>query len=210
MASAADSQADLVRESELTRLVRTLLRRIKGHVLENTSISVSVDYDDTVGDGLDIVALSKLPALVLMGPRLSENRFYSTNQLTEVQQEGTNLVDRLTAPYTADLIFTITAASNRTVELLNLMAAFVSFLNRNRWLELPRELDNPTSGVVRWELDRDGDFRTKLDGPDDVRAFTGSLVIRGFDVDEGMVFETSRLVEETELETDLIIPAFME
>ena len=32
-------------ETDLTRLVRALLRKLKSHLLENVSISVSVDYD---------------------------------------------------------------------------------------------------------------------------------------------------------------------
>ncbi|MBN2717922.1 MAG: IPT/TIG domain-containing protein, partial [Deltaproteobacteria bacterium] len=71
-------RSELVRESDLTRLVRTLLRTIRAQLVDNTSITVSVDYDDTTVDGLNVVAISKLPSLVLSGPNVGENRFYST------------------------------------------------------------------------------------------------------------------------------------
>jgi hypothetical protein len=98
-----------------------------------------------------------------------------------------------------DLVFTLTAASERTVELFNLMAAVATFLNRNRWLELPRDPADAASGVVRWELDADGEFRTQLAGKDDVRAFTCGFVVRGFDVDEGLPLDLGKLVAEPEL-----------
>jgi hypothetical protein len=89
-------------------------------------------------------------------------------------------------PYTVDLVFTLTAASDRTVELLNLMAAVATFLNRNRWVELPRDPGDPGAGTTRWEMDPEGEFQTRLDGPDDVRVFSCGFVVRGFDIDEGL------------------------
>jgi hypothetical protein len=76
---------------------------------------------------------------------------------------GPELVRRK-PPYTVDLVFTLTAASERTAELFNLMAAVATFLNRNRWLELPRDPNDAARGVARWELDADGEFRTQLGG----------------------------------------------
>jgi hypothetical protein len=158
----------LVQESDLTRLVRALLRKLKTQVLEATSISVSVDYDDTVIDGVNVIALAQLPAVVLSGPRIDENRFFSTNVAHEAAVLGENGPEllRRRPPYTVDLEFTITAASDRTVELLNLMAAVATFLNRSRWLEMRRNPADGTQGTVQWEMDPRGEFRTRLDGPD--------------------------------------------
>ena len=82
-----------------------------------------------------------------------------------------------------------------TVELLNLMAAVATFLNRNRWVELPRDFGDPSAGNVRWEMDPEGDFQTRLDGPDDVRAFTCGFLVRGFDLDEDLPLDLGRAVE---------------
>ena len=198
----------IVAEADLTRLVRTLLRELKREVIENVSITVSVDYDDTTVDGLNVVAISKLPSLVLSGPRVAENRFFSTNEPHEdvvPGPAGPELMRRR-PPYTVDLSFTLTAASDRTVELLNLMAAVATFLNRNRWVELPRDPDDPGAGAARWEMDPEGEFQTRLDGPDDVRVFTCGFVVRGFDIDEGLPLDVGKAVAATELETDAIAP----
>lgn len=198
----------IVAESDLTRLVRTLLRELKRQVLANVSMTVSVDYDDTTVDGMNVIAISKLPSLVLSGPRVGENRFFSTNEPHEDVVPGASGPElmRRRPPYTVDLSFTLTAASDRTVELLNLMAAVATFLNRNRWVELSRDPDDPTAAAARWEMDPEGDFQTRLDGPDDVRVFSCGFVIRGFDIDEGQPLDVGRAVVETELDTEAIAP----
>lgn len=201
-------RAQLTRESDLTRLVRTLLRKLKSEVLESTRISVSVDYDDTVIDGVSVIALAKLPAVVLSGPTVDENRFFSTNVPHEEAIAGASGPEllRRRPPFTVDLEFTITAASDRTVELLNLMAAIATFLNRTRWIAMDRDPEDAGKGSVRWEMDPQGEFRTRLDGPDDVRAFSCGFVVRGFDIDEGLPLDFGKAVDTTEIATEAIPP----
>lgn len=194
----------IVREADLTRVVRQLLRELKRQVVANVSASVSVDYDDTVADGQSIIAMAKLPSLVLTGPTLRQNRFYSANVARyDVVGSPSGLeAVRRKPPFTVDLLFGVTAASSRAAELFNLMGAVATFFNRNRWLELLRDPADASRGVVRWELDADGDFRTQLASRDDVRVFTCGLVVRGFDVDEGLPLDLTRLVNQPILETE--------
>src|SRR5687767_1171676 len=70
----------LALESDLTRVVRTLIRELKRQVLANTTISVSIDFPDDPDAAFAKIAEAKLPAIVLSGPRLRENRVYSTNE----------------------------------------------------------------------------------------------------------------------------------
>ena len=195
------SRPTVAREADLTRVIRQLLRELKRQVLANVSATVSVDYDDTTLDGLNVIAMAKVPSLVLSGPTLRPNRFYSANVAHEDVVGGVSGPElvRRKPPYTVDLVFTLTAASERTAELFNLMAAVATFLNRNRWLELQRDPGDASRGVVRWELDADGEFRTQLAGKDDVRAFTCGFVVRGFDVDEGLPLDLGKRVAEPEL-----------
>jgi hypothetical protein len=189
----------LLPESDLTRVVRALLRDLKTHLLDEVGLAASVEYDDTPADGLNVVALAKLPSLVLSGPTARENRTLATNVLRERPLDGDE-AERLRAPYTVDLAFRLTGASSRTTELLNLIAALVPFLSGRRWLEVARDPDAPDSGSVRYELDPDGELRTRLDaggGKADVRVFTCGLVVRGFDLADGLAFERTRRVEET-------------
>ena len=196
----------LVRESDLTRLVRALIQQLKRQVLANTSITVSVDYDDTTVDGLNVVAMATLPSLVLSGPRLSESRFFSTNVPFEDVVDGVSGPEqrRRQPVFTVDLGFTITAASESTIELLNLMAAVATFLNRNRFIAMLRDAEQPGLGEVRWEMEPDGDFRTNLRDRAGVRAFTCGFAVRGFDVDEGLPLDLGKAVDETTFETTVL------
>ncbi len=70
----------LATESSLTRLVRTLLRALKAQIIENVNPTVHTDFDASPEDGLHLAAVARLPALVLAGPELRQNRAYSLNQ----------------------------------------------------------------------------------------------------------------------------------
>jgi hypothetical protein len=196
----------IVREADLTRLIRALLRELKRQVLDNVSLSVAVDFDDTPLDGLDVTAIAKLPSLVLSGPRIKENRFYSTNTLEEEIVAGPSGLEihRRRPPFTVDLEFAITGASDRSVELLNMMTAVAAFLDRNRWLSMDRDPADATKGAVRWEMDASGELQTNLEGKDDVRAFTWGLVIRGFDVDEGLPLDIGKAVADGGAEVGVV------
>ncbi len=200
------ARPELTRETDLTRLVRKLLQELKRQVLANVSITISVDYGEPNIDGLDIVATAKVPSVVLGAPRVSENRFYSTNVLREQVVMGPTgpEVQRLRPPFTADLAFTITITTDRTVELFNLTTAVARFLNQNRWVELLRDPDDPSAGTVRWEMDPDGDFHTRIDGPGDLRVYGCGFIVRGFDFDGDLVLDRNRVVLDPQLVTQPI------
>lgn len=186
----------IVHEADFTRLVRTLLRELKRQVLENVSLSVAVDFDDDPLGTVDLTAIAKLPSLVLSGPRIKENRFYSSNELGEEVVMGASgpEIRRRLPPFTVDIEFGLTGASDRAVELLNLMAALATFFNSNPWLEMDRDPANLSQGTVRWELAPSGELHTNLEGKDDVRAFSWGLVIRGFDIHEGLPLDLGKAV----------------
>ena len=189
------ARAPILAESDTTRIVREVIRLFKAEVLANTALTTSVDYAE---DG-EAVALAELPAVVLTGPNLVENRFYGTSEAAEEPWEGT--LRRRRPPMTVDLEFGVTVASVRTSELLNLAVAVARCLHRHPYLDLHRDGSDPTSERVRWEMAPAGELRTNLDGPPDVRAFTWGFVVRGVDIDEGLPLDVGARVDgEAELE----------
>jgi len=176
----------LVPESDLTRLVRTLMRELKRQVLPEVSLTVQTDFDGDTGDELHLAQLAKLPALVLVGPELAEDRFFSLNQLPETA-DGAGRFARRRVPYTVDLAFTLIGVSDHTTELLNLMAATELFFHRNKHLEMDRDPADPGAGRVRYEMDvpPGGDLKvTSQPNESNVRSFSGSFVVRGFDLED--------------------------
>ncbi len=173
-------------EADLTRLVRSLLQELKRQVLENVVLTVHTDFDAAVDAELHFAQIARLPALVLMGPELAENRFFSQNQLPEVATGPGQFAQRR-IPYTVDLGFTVIGVSDHTTELLNLMAATQLFFHRNPFLELDRDSADPDADRVRYEMDiaRDGDLKiTSQPNESNVRSFSGRFVVRGFDLED--------------------------
>ena len=189
---------DILEESNLTRLTRALLRLIKDQVLEDTSISVSVDYDDTAADGLSVISMAALPSIVLSGPRITPNRPYSEHVLVEEMGEDDQTV-LYRQPAAVDLVFDLSCASERTVELLNLMTALARVGEANTTLALPKDPSAPEAGTVTYELELAKDFKTSLRGKGDVRVFTSSLYVRGFHLASPVPVSVSRPVEDIEI-----------
>ena len=160
---------------------------------------VSVDYaDERHVDGMRVVPIATLPAVVLSPLRLPPNRMYATRELRERVVAGPNgpEIVRHRPSLTVDAIFRLTGSSDRVVELLNLLDAVGKFLNRTKWLEMDRDPERPELGRVQWEMDPAGDFRTSLDGPDELAAFTIDVVVRGFDLDAGQPLDATQSINE--------------
>ncbi|TMQ08625.1 MAG: transcription factor [Deltaproteobacteria bacterium] len=173
-------------EADLTRLVRALLQELKRQVIDNVVLTVHTDFEADVGAELHLATIARLPALVLLGPELAEDRFFSLNQPPELATGPGQFVQRR-VPYTVDLSFTVIGVSDHTTELLNLMAATQLFFHRNPYLALDRDPGDPDAGSVRYEMDvaRDGDLRvTSQPNASNVRSFSGRAVVRGFDLED--------------------------
>jgi hypothetical protein len=192
-------------ESNLTHLVRTLLRALKAQVIENVNLTVHTDFDASPEDGIHLAAVARLPALVLAGPELRQNRTYSINQQPVRELHDGLALHRV--PYTVDVGFTLIGMTDRTAELLNLMSLCTLFLHKNKHLVMARDPDAPEAGHVAYEMDvaPGGQFQVRSQPSEsDVRHFVGEFVIRGFDIDEphGIPIEHVYASSVIELGTD--------
>lgn len=195
---------NLTAQDDLTRLVRTFIQELRRQVIDEVSLTVSTDFDDSTEDFLNIARIAKLPALVLVGPDINENRFFSTNEKQQIElPDGTVEIRR--SPYTVDLLFECIGIADLKAQILNLMAAFTKFINRNKFLEMDRDPADPSLGKVRYEMDftEEGGEPSSTDRLNDsnVRSFAGNIIIRGFDledlagVSDDLVTELSRVTE---------------
>lgn len=167
---------DSATESDLARLVRTLLLELNRRVLSNVMLTVDVDFDSDTSTAL--VDIAKLPALVLQGPRLAENRFYSLNG----RRASDGYLHRKV--HTVDLAFDLVGISNHPVESLNLMALCTEFVESMPFISMARDPSDSAQGEVQYEFDFDGFSGFELanrPNADSLHTFSGSLRIRGFD-----------------------------
>jgi len=176
----------LADEAHLTRLVRQFIREWRRQVLPNTVLSVHTEFDATTGDGLNITELATLPGVALVGPAVTEDRFYSLNgQLEVVLPSGEVLV--YDAPYTVDMGFQVIGVSDSQVELLNLLAAATQFVDRNPYIYLDRDPADLSRGKVRYEFDFAGGGGFEVAAGTNIsnlRSFSGTVIIRGVDIED--------------------------
>jgi hypothetical protein len=193
----------LASESNLTRLVRTVRRKLSRHVLENTSIGVSLDYQEELEGDVRAVYMAELPAIVLSGPTLRPSLTYRSNLTAEVVVEGVSgpEVIRRSPSLTHDVEFSLTAASRSTAELLNLEAAVAGFFSGPSSVSVLRDPDAPEGERVSWELKMEGDFRATFDDASGTRAFQMTFVVEGFDTDEGVATSMTHEADDIAVET---------
>jgi hypothetical protein len=182
-------RAAVSEESDLTRLVRALLRALKAQVLANAGTPVSLDYREQIST---VIPVAKVPSLTVLGPDVRENRLYATNEARErvVSGPGGIEIEQLRPPMAVDLRFVLEVVTNTTAEHLNLFAALVQFVHRNPYLVIERDPRDPEAGTVRFPLFAEGEARTP-DHADDLRGrkddrhvLEWALVVRGFPIDD--------------------------
>lgn len=188
------ARPDLAREGRVAVVVRALLRALKREVLENTVLTTHTDYDSAPGDGLSVLDVAALPALVVTGPRMSTSRFYATNERRTIAAAG-GVFYHLRPAETVDLAFTLLGVTDHTRQIQNLMVEARTFFQRNPYLVVPDEV----LGAVRYEMQASfeglaGPTRTS---ESNVRQFSGEFVVRGVDLDEeDMRVDVSREVHD--------------
>lgn len=171
-------------QSNLSRLVRALIEELRRQLLANVVLTTHTDYDDTP-DGANVAALADIPGLVLSGPTLRLNRFYSTNEPREADDtHGDTYAQR--PPRTVDLAFTLIGVDELMARELDLISECTAFFLRNPLIRMPRDPASPTEYVeYEMEIDDGGDFKS-IGTPNNsnVRAFSGGFLIRGLDIED--------------------------
>src|SRR5439155_9385546 len=181
----------IAHESDLTRLVRTLLQALKRQLLANTTTPIAIDYREKDSAA---VPIAKVPSLVLLGPSVRENRIYATNELEErvVQTATGPEIERRRPAFAADLHFAITGVTNRTTEFLNFAVGLVTFFHRNPYLWIARDPNEAGAGAVRFEMAPTGELQSALEGQDDLRAMRWAFVVHGFPIDDAWTLDLGR------------------
>lgn len=203
------ARVDLATSSDLLRLVRRLMELFKSQVLPNTVLTTHTDYDNDVSTYY--VDVSSLPGISLAGPTLEENRLYSLNGYLEHDPnttDGTQLLRR--APFTVDLSFAVDLVTESTQELLNLMALVTQFVDRNPFVSMDRDPSDLAKGTVRYEFDwaPGGTLAVATgDNESNIRRATGTVIVRGFDVEDLAGLDQELAVMVTNITSDVdVVP----
>jgi hypothetical protein len=191
-------------ESALGRVVRTLLQEMKRQIIPNVSTTTHSDYDLEASDMLDIVDVAELPSVVIFGPSIQENRFFSLNGTTKRALSNDEYEIR-PASDTDDLMFTLVAVSDQKLEAINLQQSVREFFANNKWLTVQRDPSDASLGTVKYDMQLDAaglGFVPAGDGKSNLRSFSGSFVVRGFDHEDLTGFPGSNVVARTHAVTE--------
>jgi len=171
--------------SPLSELVRYLLRLLKSEVTPNVSHETDTDYDlDPTTPQID---RARLPAIAVLGPDLTENRFFAEGGYpVTVDLPGGNpgeVLQQKRYQYD-DVQFDIVGYSDNDAEFLNLLALMQEFVDRNTALEFaPRPAEPNALLRLEFGFADGGQFRaekqrgTELNS--NLKVFRGQVVVEG-------------------------------
>jgi hypothetical protein len=191
------TRVDLATSSDLARVVEALVLELRRQVIDNVSHLQSVDFDAADPDvtafvGIDI---ARLPALALTGPSLVKNRFYA--ELRPEHQEDDGSFSRRSSLATYDLVFKLVGIDNHTRRSFNLQALTLQFFNKNSSLRLQRDPTDSSNGFIDYELEADTMDNTSINTSSDLRLFTGTVTIIGFQFEDLAGMSKQAVVETT-------------
>lgn len=188
---------DLVTDSPLARIVRTLLQSLKLEMMAATSPdSTAVDFDDAPSDDVRTVVIAEAPSVSVGGPRMTPNGFYRDNT-TRYSAEGNGTFSAHAPSVAYDLLFTLTLAARGKMQLLNMQYALIRFAARNIKLYMDRtEGDGSTRAGWRMNL---GAFAPSQPRGG-LHVASADLTVVGFTPDMGPIIGATRVVETIEAE----------
>ena len=175
---------DLSVEGHLATVVGEFLDDLRRQILENVAWSTDTDYDDDTGDTVSIAHLASLPAMLVVGLGLPENR----DAAPEAEQDhesndpaGPDGDFYTTRPaVVVDLVGIIVGVTDNPVELLNMFQALRGYFKKNIELEVPRDRSDPSAGTVTYDMEFSfgSDVAiTPQSGNDNIQTFAGNFRI---------------------------------
>lgn len=183
----------------LLHVTARIAEEIKRQVIDNVSITTHVDWDDSPADGLGITAISGVPAIVVSGPNLEQNRFFSVNAL-RFEPAGAGRFRARRLPRTEDVGFTIIGIDDNTQRLINLQHLMTVFMRRNPILKVRCDPSDPGSNLITYELDiqTGGDFSVdSRPNSSNLRNFSGDILVRGVDLEAIAEFSDDSFIDES-------------
>lgn len=178
--------------STLRHVISTLILAMRRDIIDNVLISEHTEYDADTADGFNITEIAKFPAVVLVGPDTPKNEFFSERSLREdVQPDGSFLLRR--PPVTVDLLFDVVVIDDSEMRSLAIQEAVRDFFNANEFLVVDRDPSDPSKGTVSYEMNENSDEFIKQSRPNtsNVRSYSGSIIIRGVDIEGPPGFENA-------------------
>lgn len=171
-------------DGPLAHVLRTLLREFRRQVLEYIAFSTQVDFDGSTADLLDVIELSRVPAIGLFGPKISENKFRRSCERPVSRDEPNLEFSVYRGPRVVDMEFEATIHAKGETQAAHLAEEFVQFFERNQRLSVDRDPDDASKGRVEFDMFlTDGPSRSGSPNDSDVLSYSATFRIEGVSID---------------------------
>lgn len=166
---------------DFIRAVIALADLLKSEVLANTVINTSVDYDPDTG--LELIQVEATPQLILTGPTLRFNSFFTHRGSFVSETAAPTEVLRRRRHRVVDLEFEVMGVTNSDGELINLQSLLETVLDRNSTIDVLIDDADPTQGTLPLELhilESPTYERARAHSLSDLRSFSARFVLKGW------------------------------
>lgn len=181
--------------------IRALILFLRRHVAQEVAVYTHTDYDDSVGDALNIAHLARLPGVALTEIRVQRDRRATTEHAPAGASPDVAFSwGRRRAPQVVDLIVSAVGAAASMDELLDLGDALLRVLREEPWLEVK---DQSGAALAILPLEPVGDLAFGNKAPEsNLVAFRGQVAVRGLLLESDSFTEVGTFVDRTVLEAE--------
>jgi hypothetical protein len=184
------------------RVTAELVLLLRRQVLPNVSHTTHVDYSNP---GEAVIAVSKLPALIVEGPRITRDAERWDNETIDTVVG--DVESRRQPPYIGKLQYTVIGASDGALELLNIEASIIECFERIKFLEPDVDPADPSLGRLRLFLQLTQPPQTvAVPSDSNVRVFTFECEVRGVAVAFDDAYESGKTIDDTEQQVQQFDP----
>lgn len=169
-------------KSDLWYVVDRLIVEMRRQIIANVVLTTQIEYDADPSDILDVVENAKVPALVLVGPDVTETRGPHARIIEDLEPVGGGAWERRRSQDVETLRFMLHVIDDKTVRATNLLKEVISFFRRNDVLRVPRDSSDPNSPIEEIEMrpPNPGSWRSNTNANNfNLRHYSGEFSIVG-------------------------------
>jgi len=191
------TDAPTARVSPFTMVSGALIAALRQHVFLNVVHTTHIDFSDP---DTGVIAVSKIPVLIIQGPTVTRDLEYWHNETKEIDN-GDGTFNRIMPPFVARLSYTLIGATNSEIEMINMIGSTIEFFERGRFLHVPFNIDDPSQGHADLVLHLVTPPQiTSVASDHNIRTFTASCEVRGVEVSVEEPFAVAPLAPEGEVQ----------
>jgi len=169
-------------KSDLWYVIERLILEMRRQIIENVVLTTQIEYDADPSDILDVIENAKVPALVLVGPDVTETRGPHARIIEDLEPVGGGAWERRRSQDVETLRFMLHVVDDHTIRATNLLKEVISFFRRNDVLRVPRDSSDPNSPVEEIEMrpPNPSDWRANTNANNfNLRHYSGEFSIVG-------------------------------